>query len=137
MKKLYYFIIICSFLLIAASPDQVNLVRFTVINKSGLPMEVKLTGQNDENFYYLRIPAGDRSSPSETVFTIVRDIYRMQPYYIELWDPVYGYSCGGASGKTLYAFRNIQITFVECGVTPRHKGEPAMMKFSPRWRYIY
>jgi hypothetical protein len=137
MKKSSMLVALISLILISANTRPVNLVRLTIINKSGLPMEIKLTGEDDENFYYLHIPEGDRELPSETIFTIVPDIYKMQPYYIELWDPVYGYSCGGAGAKTLYAARNIRITFLECGYSPRNKGEPGVLKYSPRWRYIY
>lgn len=121
---------------IGASSQPIKLHRLTLVNKSGLPIEVRLTGENVENYYYLRIPTGDREHPVEQVFTIVPDTYKMQPYYIELWDPVYGYSCEGAGSKTLYAYRNLKITFLECDITPRHRGESPIYKW-PALRYIY
>jgi hypothetical protein len=102
-----------------------------------MDIEVKLTGETETNFYYLRIPAGDRQIPTERVFTIIPDKYRMQVYYIELWDPVYGSTCGSAPTETYYALRNTRITFLECDVTPKSKGEPSMVKYTGAWKYIY
>ena len=122
--------------LMTASPKSIKLVRLTIVNKSGLPLEIKLSGENVENFYYLRVPAGDRTLPTEEVFTIARDTYQVQPYYIELWDPVYGSSCGGAGSRTYYAFHNIKITFLECYSNPRNRGESPIYKW-PGLRYLY
>lgn len=145
MKKVLILITLSSLLLMGVSPSSgpmaaslksIKLVRLTIVNKSGLPLEIKLTGENVENFYYLRIPTGDRTLPTEEIFTIARDTYQVQPYYIELWDPVYGYSCGGAGSRTLYAYHNIKITFLECNNSPRHRGESPIYKW-PGWRYLY
>ena len=94
-----------------------------------------MTGQEDENlFYYLRIPAGESG-----VFTIVPAVYKMTPYYLELWDPVYGDTCSDPGSKTLYAQRNIRLTFHSCQKTiPRQNaGEPTQLKYMANWRYIY
>ena len=136
MKRVLILTTLLTLLSMGASPAAAKLVRLTIVNKSGLPLEIKLTGENVENFYYLRIPAGDRVSPTEVEFTIARDTYQMQPYYIELWDPVYGASCGGAGSKTMLAFRSIRVTFLECDYTPRRKGEPGVLKW-PGLKYIY
>jgi hypothetical protein len=136
MKKTWILTTLLALLLLGASAPSPKLVRLTIVNKTGLPLEIKLTGECEDNFYYLRIPEGDRVFPAQETFTITPDIYKMQPYYIELWDPVYGYSCGDAGSKTLYASRNIQVTFLECDVTPRHRGEPSILKW-PGLRYIY
>jgi hypothetical protein len=123
--------------LLLMGAENTRLVRLTIVNKSDLPMEIQLSGTNVENFYYLRVPDGDRTHPSETVFTIVPDEYRMHPYYVQIWDPVYGAVCGNPAAKTLYAVRNIRITFLECDFGPRNKGEPTIIKYTPRWRYLY
>jgi len=137
MKKILTLICLLSFLLISAKPEPAKLARLTIINKSGLPVEIKLTGTVIQNFYYLRIPTGDRVAPTEKVFTIARDKYRMQTYYIELWDPIYGYRCEGKSG-TLYAYRNLRITYLECDSQRIRRGEPTFI-FIPRfsWEFLF
>ena len=95
------------------SAGSIKLVRLTLVNKSEFDMAVRLSGKEDENlFYYLRIPAGETG-----IFTIVPAVYQMTPYYLELWDPVYGDSCSDPGSKTLYAQRNIRITFHSCDET--------------------
>ena len=135
-KVLLVFSMITLILATAGQPS-IKLVRLTIVNKSGMDIEVRLTGEIETNFYYLRIPAGDRALPTERVFTIIPDKYHMQAYYIELWDPVYGATCGNAPTETYYATRNTRITFLECGIIPQHKGEPSMVKYTGAWEYIY
>jgi len=126
-----------SLLLVSANVLPIRLVRLTIVNKSGLPLEIRLTGENTETSYYLRIEEGDRLLPTEKVFTIIPGTYKMQPYYIELWDPVYGPSCGEAGSSTLEAERNIKLTFRECDRTIRNLGEPSIWKWSSTLKYIY
>jgi len=118
--------------LIAASSAYTKLYRLTIINKSGMEMAISLLGEDNNNQYYLRVPAGDRRSPTETIFTLVPDAYSINAYYIEPWDPVYGCTCNDPGGKTLVAERNIRLTFTECNYTPRNGGEPSMWKFNAR-----
>jgi len=135
MKKALLLVTLLSLLLIGA--DQVRLVRLTIVNKSGEKIDIQLTGQEPENFYYLRIPAGDRQFPTTKVFTIVPHTYSMQPIYHQFWDPVYGYRLGNIPPSTLCATRNIRITFLEPNWTSWWIGEPTQIKYSPRWQYIY
>jgi hypothetical protein len=139
MKKMLILISLLSLLLMGIKFDSAigRLIRLTIVNKSGLDLEVKLTGDVGENFYYLKIPAGDRKLPAVKVFTIFPDIYEVQPYYIELWDPVYENQCEAPGSMQYYAFRDTRITFLECNFTPREKGENTMVKFTPRWKFIY
>jgi hypothetical protein len=140
MKKILLVLSIISLLLVSADTQADKLIRLTIVNKSGLDMEIKLTGMEDrDSFYFLRVPAGDRSNPTEKAFTILPGTYSMQADYVELWDPVYGDKCGSAGGKTLYAGRNIRVVFLECNsnISPRAKGEPTMMKWVHYWRCIY
>ena len=132
MKKILLIISLLAILLIAASSSYTKLYRLTIINKSGMEMAISLLREDDNHQYYLRVPAGDRRIPTETVFTIVPDTYSIKPYYIEPWDPVYGYSCQDPGAKTLVAERNIRLTFTECNYTPRNSGEPSMWKFNSR-----
>lgn len=137
MRKLVLIISMLALLLIAASPSYTQLYRLTIINKSGMELAISLLGEDDNNQYFLRVPAGDRRSPSEITFTIMPDTYSIQPYYIEPWDPVYGYTCNDPGAKTLEAERNIRITFTECDYRPRNGGESPYWKFNGRARTFY
>jgi hypothetical protein len=140
VKKALIAISLLGILLLSANEIPIRLVRLTIVNKSGLPLEIRLTSEEDSNiFYYLRVDEGDRSKPAEKVFTILAGRYQMQPYYIELWDPVYGYSCSQPGSQTLYAERNIKVTILECDYTiPRFNlGEPSIWKYSSSLKYIY
>ena len=133
MRKTTLIISLLAILLIAASSEYTkDLYRLTIINKSGMEMAISLIGEDDNNIYFLRVPAGDRRSPTETIFTIVPDTYSIKPYYIEPWDPVYGYTCSDPGAKTLIAERNMRLTFTECNYIPRNGGEPSMWKFNAR-----
>ena len=136
MKKVFLVVLLLAVLL-SASTLPIRLVRLTIVNKSGLPIEIRLTGEDVDTSYYLRVEEGDRQFPAEGVFTIVPGTYQMQPYYIELWDPVYGSSCGEAGSTTLEANHNIKVTFAECDRVLRHLGEPSIWKWSSTLKYIY
>jgi hypothetical protein len=104
-------------------------VKFTIVNKSGLALEVSLTGACDENVYYLRVPEGDRALPMVKDFTIVPDTYKVQPYYVQIWDPVYGYDCSDPSAKQIDISHNTRVVIAECDRTLPNSGEPSMVKF--------
>ena len=130
MRKILLIISLLAVLAIAASSSYTKLYRLTIINKSGMDLAISLLGEDDNNQYYLRVPSGDRRSPTETTFTIVPDTYSIKPYYLEPWDPVYGYTCSDPGAKTLVAERNMRLTFTECDYTPRNGGVPSMWKFN-------
>jgi hypothetical protein len=127
MKRILLAIGLICLLLSAAKP--VRLARFTIVNKAGMPIAVQLEGQDQEQFYYLRLPSGDPETPAIQTFTLVPDTYSLQVYYLELWDPVYGASCNEAPATSLELNRNIQMVFKACGVTPRRPGEIPLLKF--------
>ena len=83
MRKKLLIISLLAVLLIAASSSYTKLYRLTIINKSGMEMAISLLGEDDSHQYYLRVPEGDRRSPTETIFTIVPDTYSINAYYIE------------------------------------------------------
>lgn len=125
-------------LLASGGSDGIRLVRFTVINKSGMELEVRLSSTcvylkslgvkvSDCPWYYLHVPAGDRVAPAEMVFTIVREIYSAQVNYMEMWDPVYGYSCS-SNGATVQATSNARLVVLECDRRAPNRGEPTMVK---------
>ncbi len=128
-KTIYLFIVCCAILTTGADLANIKLARLTVINKSGLPVELRLTGVTTGQFYYLRIPTGDRLLPTETVYTVLRDEYQSQLYYVELWDPVYGSKCGSKS-MPLDIRHNVRLTVLECELSHVPPGEaPAIIKY--------
>ena len=129
MKKAFLALCLLSLFLMGSDRDSIKLVRLTIVNKSGLKLEVRLTGDCEINQYYLHVPEGNRQSPYHAIFTIIPDRYVVQPYYIELWDPVYGYSCSTPSSQTIDIKRNMRIVIVECDRTPRKPNEDNIVKF--------
>lgn len=129
MKKGLLIISLLTLFLIGGNPYPHRLIQLTIVNMSGLPLEIGLTGTFEENFYYLRIPQGDRLFPMEKTFTIVPDEYAIQPYYIELWDPIYGPKCSEQSPQTMDLFRKMRIVFRGCNRPPVNGGETVMLKF--------
>jgi hypothetical protein len=116
-------------LLLGAVPSKgILLKRLTVINKSERDLELELTGSCEDNWYYLHVPGGSRDFPSSTVFTITPDVYSMTAHYIELWDPVYGYTCGDTSSRSIDVTRNVRLVILDCNLTPPNGGEPSMIK---------
>ncbi len=129
MTLILAFLVLAS---ISAGALPTRLVRLKIINKSGRGIELSLSGKNLEYFYYLRIPAGNRLMPAEQIFTIVPDTYASTLYYVELWDPVYGYQCSSKS-QTLDISRNVEVTVLECDRSPANAGEtPAIVKYGGR-----
>ncbi len=107
MKKVSLLVllaILASTLLMAAIPT--NIVRLTIINKSGYDVYMKLTGSAvTEAYYYLTIPAGDTDAPVVKVFTVMEDVYAR-----ETWQ------CNGVkSSGTLVVDGNLRLTFTPCG----------------------
>ncbi len=131
MKRTWVVIGLLTLTLALAMSGSVRLIRMTIINKSGLDVEIELTGSCEENtdyyHYYLRVSEGDRRSPTEMVFTVFPDIYKMSVYYVELWDPVYGTDCSSRS-QTVDATHNVKVVVSECTWTPPNAGEPSMLK---------
>lgn len=120
--------------------------QLTIVNKSEVKLGIQLIDPQDkDNFYYLTIEKGDRADPTEKTFEIKRAMYSMIVYYIETWDPVYGYpTCGGLVLRSRLLARGKQrLVFTKCGVMPVDPGEPKMMKFwfyTPffyPFRYVY
>lgn len=117
MKKYLPWFLIITILLAGAKTQNLDLVRFTVVNESPFPLGISLTGTFTESFYYLHVPEGDPEFPVERTFTIARDEYQMQVYYIDLWDPVYGYTCSSGPGGLLNAKKNNSITVKHCNAS--------------------
>lgn len=131
MKKALLLISLLSILLIGAGSRYTKLYRLMIINKSGMELALSLISEDGDYICYLRVPKGDRTFPAEITFTIVPGTYTLKPYYIEPWDPLYGYSCQDPGGKKLIAVRNIRITFTDCNYSPRDGAEPPCGSTTP------
>jgi hypothetical protein len=128
-RRIFLTLLLFSMFLTGAAPLPIRLVCFTVVNKSGMDIELSLTSKYKEQFYYLRIPEGTAGNPTEKVFTLIPDSYTSSIYYVELWDPVYGSQCGTKS-QTLEIERNVRLTVNPCNLNPTSVGEPpAIVKF--------
>jgi len=129
MRRTLLLASILALFLIGAVPP-VSLVRLTVVNKADMEIAIKLQSIEEELLvYYLRVPEGSKANPVAETFTIQRDAYHMQVYYIETYDPVYGFKCTTPPPNQLVAARNIRVTVLECGVNPPFPGEPTMWKY--------
>jgi hypothetical protein len=107
----------------------VKTVRVTVINKSGMPVDVRMTGAYEEKIYYLRLAEGDRSFPTEAYADVVPDKYSFEIFYVELWDPVYGSKCGEGSNNADVT-HSTRLTVLECSnKTPNNGEPPAILKY--------
>jgi hypothetical protein len=103
--------------------------ELVLVNKSGMPIEMTLTGQDTDSFYVLRMDAGTRDAPLEQTFEVLPDTYSSSVFYVEIYDPVYGYTCTGKS-MTLPVYRKVRLTVTECDNQPRGRPEaPAILKY--------
>jgi hypothetical protein len=142
MKKLLATISVCALLLIGADIPK-DTIRLTVINKSKMDIAIQLKSKDVEcanspeiirgDFYYLTVLEGDRNVPNTKAFDIQRNTYAMQMFYLETYDPVYGFKCKTPSPNALIAQRNIRLVVLPCDFTPGPKavGEPSMRKYLP------
>jgi hypothetical protein len=129
IKKSLLVICLLALFTTGAHKPPLRMAQLTVINKAGLKIEIELTGKYQENTYYIRIPQGDHVLPAEKTFSLVPDTYSTNLYFIELWDPVYGYSCTSKS-QTLEIKRNVRVVVLPCDRTPVNGGElPSMAKY--------
>jgi hypothetical protein len=111
-------------------PEKANrTVRVTVINKSEMPVQVRMTGKCWEQIYFIRLEEGDRVHPTEASADVIQDEYRFEIFYTELWDPVYGYECGEGSNSAVVNHRT-RLTVLECSnKTPNNGERPAILKY--------
>jgi hypothetical protein len=130
MKKKLLIVSLVAILLMGARPISGGLITLTVVNKSTSKLAVQLTGlTNTCCFYYLQVPKGTKEHPAVSSFTVAPGKYSIEGFYLQLWDPVYGYKCGDPGKTTLQAFRNVRLIFTQCNYRPPNRGEPSMEKF--------
>lgn len=78
MKKL--FMLICLLAVLVSASAIVNLVRVTVVNRSGYEVSIWLASDGAPT-YYLAIPIGDREDPATKVYTLLPGSYEMTTVY--------------------------------------------------------
>ncbi len=82
MKILILLIVVAMMLTMAVAP-KLRLSRFTVVNKSGGPIAVRLVPATSQSqaTYYLNIEAGDKSFPKTAVYTVQQNEYDVVVYF--------------------------------------------------------
>jgi hypothetical protein len=142
MKKFFWLLPVLALFLMGGS-DPVELIRFTIINKSESDIAIQLRGVPkvccnkadtvQGEFYYLPVEEGSKEHPTVKVYTIAKDTYFMQLFYISTYDPVYGFECDPTVPNTLSAARNLRLVVLPCSQlpTPWSVGEPSMWKYLP------
>ena len=142
MKRILLLTIIFTALLLTGAKNKpIDTIRLTIINKSEMDIAVQLRAKQveyaaskektDLKFYYLPVAEGDRTAPTVKSFDIEKDTYGMQLYYIETWDPVYGFKCEQPVPNAMMANRDLRIIVLPCDETPGNVGEPKMRKYLP------
>ena len=126
MKRWMACLLLFSLLLVSA--DQVRLVSFDVINKSGDKVAIRMNGKTLEKFYYLRIPAGTREEPAEMSFTVAADLYATQVYYFEPEETMRYLVCKQPRPTKLSFAHDVRLVVLECVHEPVYTGEPYMLK---------
>ena len=130
MKKILWLLPILALFLMGGS-DPVELIRFTIINKSESDIAIQLnaipkvccnkadtvTGE----FYYLPVAEGSKEVPTVKIYTLAKDTYQMHLFYISTYDPVYGFKCEPTVPNVLNASRDLRLTVLPCNrATDRH-----------------
>ncbi len=142
MKKLIWLLPLLALFVMGGS-EPLQLVRFTVINKSGSEIAIQLNAvpkvccnkadTKEGEFYYLPVEEGSKEVPTVKVFTIAKDTYNMWLFYISTYDPVYGFECSSTAPNRLSAARNLRLVILPCDELPNPWaiGEPSMWKYTP------
>jgi len=123
MKKIHLLVILVASILSIAS-ESMRTVDLTVINKSEVDIGLMLTSLTDEDrWYYFTIPNGYPDEPqgstpnyTERNFEIAWDYYTSVAYFMEPYDPVYGYPlCGNQTiASRLDATHSIKLVYNSC-----------------------
>lgn len=138
--------IVLVFVLSAAAP-KLRLSRFTVVNKSGGPIAVKLVPATSESqsWYYLNIASGDKDFPETAVYTVQKNEYDVIVTFFKeevnsqgaivveqvcaLWD----YPNLGYYAPTVDLTHNNRVVILPCN----QQAEPASLGSDGFWKYWY
>jgi hypothetical protein len=127
MKLRLTLIAILALFLLGAKGAKVS--TLTLVNKSGMSVNVSILANDLSKNYFLNIPEGSRTSPYTTKVTIISDTYRMRVFWLGDKDPATGGPCRVSHTAQLVAERNIRIVINECNERNIPVGEPTMYKF--------
>jgi hypothetical protein len=135
------FLVMASLLLMGAGRSPAATARLTIINKSGMEIAVQLNGQAhtcanqcDEIqglSYYLLVSKGDKEKPAWRVIDIEKNTYQMRVFYMETYDPVYGFKCQDPGPNGLIAMHDQRLVVLSCDQAPPNIGEPGLRKYLP------
>jgi hypothetical protein len=141
IKKILWVTALLTLLLTGARKKPFDTIRLTIVNKSEMEIAVQLQAKprsccnmadsTDAKFYYLPVLEGSRETPTVKEFDIEKETYGMQVFYIETWDPVYGFKCTRPAPNALMALRDMRVIILPCDETPGNIGEPSMRKYLP------
>jgi hypothetical protein len=139
-KALLILSILVLFLSAAAPPANDNLVQLTLVNKSGLPLNIQLTSNTSffkksapvttTTSYLFTLPTGYPSSPTVQSYSILQAKYSISVYYVEAYDPVYGYKCNSPQSYTLTAEHNNRLIILACNRGAVNPGVSPFLKLS-------
>ena len=125
------FVLMAVALLLIAGDVQ-KMGRLIIINRSGFPLGLLLTSQEEDpdarDIYYLSIPEGSPNAVVERQFELPQREYKMVVYYLETWDPVYGFECASPAGAVFTLRAHQQISIFPCGQKAKNRGEPTLFK---------
>jgi hypothetical protein len=144
MKKVLLLMIVLVFVLSAAAPN-LRLSRFTVINKSGGPIAMRLAPTTSESQmqYYLNIRSGDKDFPETAVFTVQENKYKVNVYFYKetvnelgaiVSEPIcniLAYPNMEYKAPTVDLTRNQKFVVLPCNqiAEPKSFGEPGFWKY--------
>ena len=130
MKKILMLVSIVALLLVGACPIPTRLVRLTLVNRSPDRVAVQLTGLDvTTSFYYLTLPKSVAGQPVEKTFTIMSQRYSAEIFYLEIYDPVYGFKCSQNPSSNVTASHNLRFIILKCGSTVIKKKDTYTLKF--------
>ena len=145
MKKLLLLMIVLMFVLSAAG-IKLRLSRFTVVNKSGGPIAVRLTPATSQSQlpYYLNIPSGDKDFPETAVYTVQMNEYDLFVTFFKeevnelgainveqicaLWNVPFDYY-----PPTIDLTHNNKVTVLPC----QQQAEPKSLGSDGFWKYWF
>jgi len=124
MKKILFVTTLFALLCLGAKKPLTPTVQFTIINESGMNIAVQLSATVKDctdhcdtlnsRFYYLSVPKGEQEWPTTRTYEIDRGNYKLRLYYLETYDPVYGFECGGGGSLNLNATHYNSLVVMPC-----------------------
>ncbi|MEI7988732.1 MAG: hypothetical protein WCI88_06810 [Chloroflexota bacterium] len=132
MKKILLGISVLALFLMSNRPlfdrPTFNLVHLTIINKAEMKIGVELTGTDNGYAYYFPVAKGVKENPTEITYDVYRDNYAIKIYYIQRYDPVYGYQCDLTSQTAIDIQSASRLVVKGCEVSIPNRGEPTQNK---------